>query len=589
MKKFSINKANLLIKMKKNANNYTKSISLYISVIILIISIILFTFAFFTIKSPEWIIINGKVKYNPFFELKDTSESIVSEYDEYSNTNEIIDEGIGISDSCTHTLVYDGTSSNNLRLEGKNPCNYVSFNGELWRIVGFMNDIYTSEEDYNNKTNENSLIKLVKAESLGNYSWDSSDVSVNSGRGINQWGESKYSNGSTYEGADLMRELNNDYFNNIVVGTNGKWFSAEKNTKDSDIPNIKLNSQSEQAIEKIIWNTGSNGSNTSNTWTTTNLYSYERSNNSGKLCSSGNGCNDTVNRNNIWYGKVALIYPSDFGFATSGGNSVNRNSCLSTSIYNWKNSELLDCSENNWLDGINSTLFPVYELNNRADIILSCKIPGNCYFESTKQAIAVYPALYLKGNVKIEDGDGSIANSYIISLNGNILSNRINVGYTINYNLNGGSVKSNPKFYTGNNEIRLNKPTKKNYGFTGWTGSGLSGLTQDVIIPVGSTGNREYTANFAGPLSYTINGTCVTNNYNKTICFEQNYFSENGNNGKTVLNNMISYVENTFGYSVSSSSYTDNEATIYFNTIDEGDSVACKVFKDQNNWCILVD
>ena len=50
------------------------------------------------------------------------------------------------------------------------------------------------------------MIKIRRAESLGTYSWDSSDSSTNSGDGINQWGPS-----GSYEGADLMRELNTDY------------------------------------------------------------------------------------------------------------------------------------------------------------------------------------------------------------------------------------------------------------------------------------------------------------------------------------------------------------------------------------------
>ena len=33
------------------------------------------------------------------------------------------------SDTCTYTLAYDGTTDNNLRYVGANPCNYVTFNG----------------------------------------------------------------------------------------------------------------------------------------------------------------------------------------------------------------------------------------------------------------------------------------------------------------------------------------------------------------------------------------------------------------------------------------------------------------------------
>ena len=38
-------------------------------------------------------------------------------------------------------LAYDETVDNNLRYIGANPNNYVSFNVELWRIIGVMNNI----------------------------------------------------------------------------------------------------------------------------------------------------------------------------------------------------------------------------------------------------------------------------------------------------------------------------------------------------------------------------------------------------------------------------------------------------------------
>ena len=46
-----------------------------------------------------------------------------------------------VSESCDNHLAYDGTSDNNLRYVGYNPCNYVSFNDEVWRIIGVMNNV----------------------------------------------------------------------------------------------------------------------------------------------------------------------------------------------------------------------------------------------------------------------------------------------------------------------------------------------------------------------------------------------------------------------------------------------------------------
>ncbi len=70
--------------------------------------------------------------------------------------------------------------------------------------------------------------------------------------------------------------------------------------------------------------------------------------------------------------------------------------------------------------------------------------------------------------------------------------------YTITYNLAGGSVAgTNPGGYNANSEaITLTNPTKQGYIFAGWTGTELSEPTLSVTIPTGSTGNRQYTANW---------------------------------------------------------------------------------------------
>jgi len=89
--------------------------------------------------------------------------------------------------------------------------------------------------------------------------------------------------------------------------------------------------------------------------------------------------------------------------------------------------------------------------------------------------------------------------------------------YTIEYNLGGGSVTGNPTSYTVEAEtFTLNNPSKAGYTFLGWTGTGLSSATQNVTITKGSTGNRNYTANWSEAITYTIEynlaGGSVTGN-----------------------------------------------------------------------------
>ena len=73
------------------------------------------------------------------------------------------------------------------------------------------------------------------------------------------------------------------------------------------------------------------------------------------------------------------------------------------------------------------------------------------------------------------------------------------IKYTITYDLDGGSLeegKTNPKEYTIETEsFTLNNPNKRGYTFIGWTGSN-GNEPSDVTIEKGSTGNKEYTANY---------------------------------------------------------------------------------------------
>ena len=81
------------------------------------------------------------------------------------------------------------------------------------------------------------------------------------------------------------------------------------------------------------------------------------------------------------------------------------------------------------------------------------------------------------------------------------------INYSISYDgLDGADVVSNPVTYDVTSAtITLNNPTKANYDFLGWTGTGIEDGTASmtVIIPQGSTGDKTYTANWT-PVSYTI-------------------------------------------------------------------------------------
>ena len=79
--------------------------------------------------------------------------------------------------------------------------------------------------------------------------------------------------------------------------------------------------------------------------------------------------------------------------------------------------------------------------------------------------------------------------------------------YLISYDLDGGSVTSNPANYTKVDTITLNNPTKKGYNFLGWTGSNGSIPQKTITIEKLSEGNKNYTANWTR-ITYTITYNC---------------------------------------------------------------------------------
>ena len=95
-----------------------------------------------------------------------------------------VDTILGLYPDNEDILAYD--EANNLRYIGADPDNYVLFNDELWRIIGIF-----SEDTHGVAGTE--LIKIIRDESIGNYSWDnkpSGTGSSTSGQGSNDWSDS---------------------------------------------------------------------------------------------------------------------------------------------------------------------------------------------------------------------------------------------------------------------------------------------------------------------------------------------------------------------------------------------------------------
>ena len=295
----------------------------------------------------------------------------------------------------SNNLKKDNTPDKNIRYYGSNPNNYVSFNNELWRIIGVLGD----------------NVKLIRSEKLGNLSWDSSASNINSGNGINQWGESTYEDGSYYEGADLQVYLNKMYYG----GTSVICYDGFEN-KTTACPTNTIDETSKSLIDNHIWNTGAPNINILYGGTTDEFYKAERGNLNGKMCASAAFCNDTVTRTTRWTGYVALPYITDWAYASS-------ESVCETNMQTKDDSNVYICKNNNWMqkdytiwylspyinayDGTGGLAFQIFVLYND-NLLVSSAGAG--------ASLSVFPTIYLKSNVLIESGNGTSSNPYILKL-----------------------------------------------------------------------------------------------------------------------------------------------------------------------------
>ncbi len=310
----------------------------------------------------------------------------------------IVTEGSGLYEvshsDAEITYTTDSNAINNLkqtelRYAGANPNNYVNFNNELWRIVGLVN------------TPEGQRIKLIRSESIGSYSWDSSESSMNQGYGVNEWSTSK-----------LKDLLNNGAYYNRTSGT--CYNESNNSTVSCDFSKTGLTEEAKKLIDTVTWNTGSNDGIThkSSNIKTNNFYNLERSYYAGKLCSGGSWCNDNVARKTSWKGQVGLIYPSDYGYATSGGSTTNRMTCLNKVLYDWNNSGVSDCKNNDWLYKNKHISVISHNRDYHGSYVFAIYSSGKVDQLCADSANAIFPAVYLKTNIKIKSGNGSSSSPY---------------------------------------------------------------------------------------------------------------------------------------------------------------------------------
>ncbi len=319
-------------------------------------------------------------------------------------------------------------ADNNVRYIGANPNNYVYFNCsdysnptadtcELWRIIGVFNNVTKSDGSKEN------LVKIIRADSLGNYSWDYKKNGVGTStddRGSNDWSDSQlmmmlnptsylksgYTNSSDIisSGSQQLYSKMGSYYNGTkgckpTAVASGSSFSCTE--VDFTSTGLK-NDTTRNAIEEVVWNLG--GSSTGDDVTSGMFYERER------------GTTVYTSRPTTWTGKIGLMYPSDYGYATSGGTTKDRAACLAKELLNWDSSDFSDCKGNDYL--YNSSLYQwtLAPYSAHARDVFYVLGDGLVDRYDANDTNAVRPALFLKSNIQVDKGTGAKSNPYRLKM-----------------------------------------------------------------------------------------------------------------------------------------------------------------------------
>ena len=310
--------------------------------------------------------------------------------DTFKSTKTVTLNNVNYKYDDTHKLMED--TAGNIRYYGASPNNYIYFNCsdynnqtsdtcETWRIIGVFDG----------------KVKIMRGRPIGTYSWDSSANDVNSGGGVNEWSQS-----------DLMKLLNSGYDSESVGGSlywnakSGECYNGRNNAKGScDFTSTGLKNATTRNMiaETTYYTRGHNGSGIY----VNAMYDKERV--------SGTVVNATPPRTTSWTGKIAIPYPSDYGYA------ADLSLCQKT-LYNYGDAT---CTANNWMKNILGTssyswlLTPYSAYAYAAWYVI---LPGGVNANGGKACNAywVVPVLSLISELDIGPGSGTSSSPYQLSV-----------------------------------------------------------------------------------------------------------------------------------------------------------------------------
>ena len=283
----------------------------------------------------------------------------------------------------SHDTTEQVEATTDYRYIGSNPNNYITYNDEVWRIIGVFDG----------------RIKIIRNESLGNMPWDYKNTGVGSSTtdtGSNDWTDSQLmymlnptsytlKTGYTSDGTYIY-----DGSGNIIYQLGCKPASiASGATSYSCTTNTwALNSTALSQISETIYYLGGRAYNsTTHYGTTEEVYTWER----GTTVYSGRPTN--------WTGLVGLMYPSDYAYTFANGVDVT---CYSD-IYN--------CSKgtpsSSWLYKSGTSQWTVSPYSSSAFFVFDVRSAGNVVNSHAYNGYGVRPVLYLRSDIKLQGSGGS--------------------------------------------------------------------------------------------------------------------------------------------------------------------------------------
>ena len=300
----------------------------------------------------------------------------------------------------THEATEQLAATTDYRYIGKNPNNYVKFNDELWRIIGVF-DV----DDGTGKIEKR--MKIIRNEPIGNYSWNNKDTSTGA---ENDLGKNSWSDGR------LNYLLNPGHESETYGGSlywnrkSGTCYYRQNNaTTSCDFTSTGLTNTARAMIGDAKWYLGGTGDMTSSS---NGLASHWYKNERGTAVYNSS-------RSTNWTGKVGLMYPSDYGYATSGGSSANRASCMAKELYHWNSSSYNDCKNNDWFYNSSQYLY-LWTMSPRADDsyrVFSVYATGNVDDTRANGTNVARPVVHLKSTIKVISGSGTSSSPFILSGN----------------------------------------------------------------------------------------------------------------------------------------------------------------------------